>query len=463
MFLYFIAVDGTYIHYDSGAYIDLAENLLRNHIFAISTPTPDFQIQAIDGPYGPEMFRTPGYPVFLALISFLGMKHLLWAVFWQEIIYGLTIWMFYHYGRKLFSQTITQIGVIFLIIDPGGIAYSKYILSETLFMPFLFASLLAVGLYFKDSNWRYLLAAGAAMGIGALIRPVILYFPWIAAATIILSTWQNKSRWLHAGAMLLSFFLMISPWLIRNYQISDQYFFSGQPSNMFANYHVPRIWNSEGIRSYWGGQKHIRKIVADARSIEEKQLGHPLNTVEFFKLQKRIAFAELLKYPKTYFTQWVSGTLKAMYVPFAIEIHNVYSDEFGAKLPFLEIFPDTLQGEKTDLFGVPLTESSGIIYKVIVFIIHVDKLYLLAIMTSVLTMLFAFLGVFYIFEKKDRFLWLMMLTNFYFICVAGPMGYARFRIPVSGFWFIQACFGAIWFWGIFEQNVQKLKLAMKRA
>ena len=72
-------------------------------------------------------------------------------------------------------------------------------------------------------------------------------------------------------------------------------------------------------------------------------------------------------------------------------------------------------------------------------------------------MLFAFLGVFYVFEKKDRFLWLMMLANFYFICVAGPMGYARFRIPVSGFWFIQACFGAIWFWGIFEQYLNKLK------
>jgi 4-amino-4-deoxy-L-arabinose transferase-like glycosyltransferase len=456
LFYYFIVGEGTYIHPDSGAYIDLAENFLRNHVFAISTPTPDFQVQALDGPYGPEVFRTPGYPAFLILVSFLGMKNLLWAVFWQEIIYVLTVLMFYRYGRKLFSENITRAGVLFLLVDPGGIAYSKYILSETLFMPFLFASLLSFGLYYKYSNWRYLLVAGAAMGIGALIRPVILYFPWIAAATIVFFAWKNKSRWLHAGAMLLSFFLVISPWLIRNYQLSDQYFFSGQPSNMFANYHVPRIWNTKGIRNYWDGQKHIRKIVADARSIEEKQLGHPLNSVEFFKFQKRVAFTELQKYPKTYFTQWVSGSLKAMYVSFAIEIYNIYHAP-GTNIPYLEIFPDTLGAEKTDFLGVPITETSGVIFKLIHYLIQVDKLYLFAVVSSVLTMLFAFLGVFYIFEKKDRFLWLMMLANFYFICVAGPMGYARFRVPVNGFWFVQACLGAIWFWGIFEQYLNKLK------
>jgi hypothetical protein len=36
------------------------------------------------------------------------------------------------------------------------------------------------------------------------------------------------------------------------------------------------------------------------------------------------------------------------------------------------------------------------------------------------------------------------------------MGYARFRMPISGFWFVQASLGAIWFWGWVEQNFKKL-------
>ena len=145
-----------------------------------------------------------------------------------------------------------------------------------------------------------------------------------------------------------------------------------------------------------------------------------------------------------------------MYVPFAVEVYNVYHNP-GAPIPFIELLPDTLQAEKTDTLGIPIFSKINIIGKLFYFVTHARPLYLLSIITSILTMIFALLGVFYVIQKKDPFLWLVMLANFYFTCVAGPTGYARFRFPIDVFWFIQAIFGGIWCWNICKHFLASLK------
>ena len=436
-------------------YIDLAENLVKNHIFALTSAVSDFEVQSVDVPYGPQIFRTPGYPVFLALFKLLGLNNPHWIIFTQELIYGLSIFILYRYGRPLFSETVVRVSVIFMLADPGGIAYTKLILSEVLFMPFLIGGILAIGLYLKNFNWRYLSFAGAIMGIAALIRPVIFYFPLVAAVTLIVFAWKNKQRWLHISLMLLSFTVVISPWVIRNYQIFGQYMFSGQTSNMFTHYHLPNIWNTVGVRPYFDSQQYIREIVAEDRNEVEQAIDRPLNAVEFFKLQQKIALTELAKYPLTYFTQWMRGTVKAMFVPFAVEIFLVYHKP-DEKIPFLEMFPNTLNAEQTNLFGLQTSGWGSFFSNIIYYLINVDKIYLFTIIFCMINMIFALLAIIPIIKKKDCFLWIVMLANFYFICVAGPMGYARFRMPIDVFWFIQGWIGFIWLLNFSHDKTGKL-------
>ncbi len=457
LFLYYIAVTGDahYEHLDTRVYVDLAENLLHKHVFAISSWDIISHTQYRDIPLGPEVFRTPGYPLFLAVIQSLGMNNHLWVIFWQEIIYFFTAILFYIFGSKFFHKRVAQIGFIFLMLAPGGIAYPKLILSETLFLPFVVGTLFSIGFYLKKPVRKYLFIAGILMGLGALIRPVLLYFPIVPAGVILFFHRYHRHVWRHISVMLITFVLVISPWLIRNYLVFEQFFFSGQSGNVITHYHLPAVWNAEGVRGYFVGRKHIRKMVAEARTKQEKKRGKPLNEVEFFNLQQKIAINELRKYPKTYLTQWISGTLKAMYVPFAVEVYNVYHAP-GAPIPFIELLPDTLQAEKTDALGIPVFSKTSIVGKLFYFVTHARPLYLLSIITSMLTMIFALLGVFYIIQKKDPFLWLIMLANFYFNSVAGPTGYARFRFPIDVFWFIQAIFGGIWCWHICKHFLASL-------
>ena len=182
-----------------------------------------------------------------------------------------------------------------------------------------------------------------------------------------------------------------------------------------------------------------------------------LNAVEFFKLQQKVALTELIRYPGTFFTQWVSGSLKAMYVPFAVQVYGVFHEQW-APMPLLELFPDTLHAEQTNVFGLSHSGVSGLFAKGFYFLTHANKLYLLSLILSVLNMLFACLGIISIIGKKDCFLWLMMLCNFYYIFIAGPMGYARFRMPIDVFWFIQAWIGAEWLLHLFQQWHSKLRI-----
>lgn len=83
LFIYFMMIEGAFIHLDSGVYIDLAENLVKNQLFQLSTATPEFEVQSADVPYGPQVFRTPGYPLFLAIFKALSLESYYWPLLLQ--------------------------------------------------------------------------------------------------------------------------------------------------------------------------------------------------------------------------------------------------------------------------------------------------------------------------------------------------------------------------------------------
>ncbi len=414
-FVCFVVFDGQYLEEDSGYYIWLADILREHHVFS----------QTDQPPFSPQLFRTPGYPTFLALLKELGMESPYWAVLWQELIYGLCVFIFFHYGKPLFGGKITRLGVIFLLIEPGGLSTPKMILSETLFLPFFFSGILAIGHYLRTHNGRLLFFSGAMMGVGAWIRPAILYFPAVAAITLVGFAIKDKKRWLHAGVLLFAFILVISPWLLRNYHYFGKLVMSGQQSNMLANYHVPMVWESARGIPFWTGHKKIKEQVRLAIDEQAKKLDRKLSTAEELDLEQKIAIDELKKYPWHYLKQWCFGVLKTMNGANLFGVYHAFRHRTD-RLHFFEI-------EATDFKD-----------KVYIFLINQDYFYIAEVLLRVIIGLFALIGALWIVIKRDCFLWVMMLANFYFICSPGPMGYARFRFPVEVFWFIQAYYGLAW-------------------
>jgi 4-amino-4-deoxy-L-arabinose transferase-like glycosyltransferase len=424
LFWYFVEY-GQFVDNDSALYIKLAENLVNNHVFS----------ESLAAPFAAEVFRTPGYPAFLAALTSLGMEGSYWVIFWQELIYGFCIFLFYHFGKRLFDRNIVIAGVIFLLLDPGGVVHPKLIMSEVLFLPFFFLGLFAMGIYLRESKWQYLITAGFLLGLGALVRPAVMYLPLVITVTLCCFGFRNIKRWLHAGSFLLMFIVTLSPWLVRNHLHFDKFFMTSSQGNILAKYHVPIIWDSAGIFPREQGNMLILKKISEAVSEQENEIGRPLSVVEIDGLEQKLAVTELAKYPTTYLKQWVFGCIKTMSGPFITQLY----DSFGIQSNRVHFY-DVIR--QADSF------SEGVWY----YFKNLDVIFLINAVATIIMAGFALLGVFSIISKKDCFLWIMMLANFYFISIPGPEGYPRFRFPVGLFWFIQAYLGFRWIVALLRRN-----------
>ncbi len=414
LFIYFIAIDGQYLRPDSELYLTLANNLLEHHVFSGSLQVP-FEIHS---------HRTPGFPFFLATLKYLGVSNPYWIVFWQEFIYLFSSWLFYHYSQPLFGKKIAQIGLLFLLLEPSGIAYPKLILSETLFLPFIISGLLLIGFYLQKLKWQYLAFSGFILGIGMIIRPALMYFPIIIFFTLIIFDFRSKQRWVHSVLFLLTVMITISPWVVRNYQQTDSLFFTLQKSTTLAYWHIPFVWESVKGIPVLEGQKIIRAKVKTIKKQYDENQGHPISKIEGYKVELDFALKELRKYPVEHCLQWLYGAIKTSV---GVNLTSVY-------------FTLKIDSGRMDIMHI----SEVVFYKkILIYLKAQDKLILFALMLRVGIAVFALLGAILIIKRKDCFLWVMMLANFYFIFSPGPMGVPRFRFPIEVFWLIQAYFGFI--------------------
>jgi len=415
---YFIAAQGNYLLADFGPYLDLAANILKHHVFSLSTQAP----------FAAHVWRTPGYPVFLTLIRMLGLQNPYWIVVVQEGVYLLFVYIFFHFGRVLFDTKLLKISTAFALLEPGGLAFTKLVMTEIVFMPFLLMGILAVGYYLRMPNWRYLFLAGFSLGAGALIRPAVLYLPLFISLVLLLFALRSWRRWLHTGIFLLAFVSAMSPWLMRNYYHYGQLYFSGQSSYGLAYFHVPMVLEWAEGKTFDQGWDYVARRIQQESAKRSAEQGRPLSPKQVHDVERDIAIAELAKYPKIYLQRWIVGFFKGMASPLMIELYDAY----GKK-----------QDQRPSLIA-EISGAKGLFGGLLEYVLQQDKLYLLDVIFSMLLAVFALLGALRIVTQKNAFLWVLMLTNFYFISVPGPMSHGRFRVPVELFWFIQAYFGFVW-------------------
>ncbi len=462
LYIYFVMSGGNYIHPDSALYLELAEHLIETGNFFLPELQPEviqpfgipardtMRILFSDVPEGPEVFRTPGYPFFLVWLHWLKIDNPYGIVFVQEVIYALSVLIFYRLGQQLFNKNIVQAGVVFMLINSGGLVWPKYLISETLFLPFLISGILFIGLYLKHNQLRFLIFAGILMGIAAWIRPAIQYLPIVAVIIICLFHFKDIKKWMHAVVLLIFFIMTLSPWLIRNYYHYGQFFVSGQGSNLLANYHVPAVWHWPRVDQFdRPGQQLAQQKIKQIIDKKESELGRPIDAVEFFKLQQSWAIKELSHYPATYFKAWCVGAFRVMYESFVNDFYELmrFPDH---RLHFLDVLTGNLKAYHS-------TRSTGVISGVIYYFLHQDRFYLFHTVLSMLIAFFAVAGTISIVMRRNCFLWLMMLVNFYFIFLPGPIGYGRYRFPVDIFWFVQAYYGYMWIVSLLKLRRQKFE------
>ena len=166
----------------------------------------------------PTAYRLPAYPLVLAGTYFLFGEHHYPVKILQMILDTYSCFLLYAIGKKLFSAQVGLLAAAILALFPIQILYVTHLMTETIFTTiFLLIIWRVVANESEALNVRNDLLLGALIGIGVLFRSPIGLLPFV----ILIYRWKagfSTRQILRSGAlMFLAMFLVLLPWLVRNY------------------------------------------------------------------------------------------------------------------------------------------------------------------------------------------------------------------------------------------------------
>jgi hypothetical protein len=238
---------------DSGTYLALAQGLRMGCGFA--------QAHGTCGPA--EVFRTPGYPAFLALLPGLRSVVTVQALMAAAICSMLVGFMWPRWGSK---AALTAGALVAL--DVPSIQYSCLIGTETLFSVLLVAAIISqlwiISRGVLDSKAALMaLLAAVLLGVDALVRPVGQVL--ILAAPIPIMVTRSQSRQQRALLLVAAVVIAASVnlvWITRNWLRAQLFTVSAEAGyQIYFDRAAESVWLRRGAslqaRSFFDAQDYL--------------------------------------------------------------------------------------------------------------------------------------------------------------------------------------------------------------
>jgi hypothetical protein len=208
----------------------------------------DFDLSSVDA-YDPALgvatsFRAPFYPAFLAIVYFINgtdfsrffAARLAQAIFLGAPLAPLTYWV----AQRLFprssflnNEKVARIAAWIIACYPILLVYPLGLGTENPFFVLLLSSFLFLLLSIQHPSTFHFLLSGLFLALTALTRSVIL--PFALAAFCVLWVLYRK----RAIITILSFFLVVTPWIARNSLLHDKLtgIETSMGYNLYLGYH----------------------------------------------------------------------------------------------------------------------------------------------------------------------------------------------------------------------------------
>ncbi len=168
----------------------------------------------------PEIFRPPGYPIFLLPGLLFGSPELL-TIACQIILGCLTVFLVYKIAITLFERTDVAIAAAGLYaLEPLSIVYTSLMMTETLFAFLMMLSVSLLIRYLKEARLTFFCMAASVLSAAIYVRPVGYFLP-IIIVMVLLAVFAvrkqiNKKLLIHACIFLVISMLPLFAWQARN-------------------------------------------------------------------------------------------------------------------------------------------------------------------------------------------------------------------------------------------------------
>ena len=210
MYLYFFGPLGeqTLVFPDSLTYVYPAQTLLAyGHLWEAVSAVP-------------LLMRTPGYPVFLALVQ-LVTGNMTWAVAAAQNLLSLLLLLpVYLTTRRLSNPQAARWAAGFCAASVLYFSLAFAVLTETLCVFLLAWFVFFAVRWIETPRARDLFAAAILLAAAVYVRPVVYYFMPVMIGGLFARAYQKKSRPLLAQSFCwfaLPLLIFIGAWQVRNY------------------------------------------------------------------------------------------------------------------------------------------------------------------------------------------------------------------------------------------------------
>tara|TARA_A100001015_G_C15012008_1_gene723576 strand:+ start:419 stop:1624 length:1206 start_codon:yes stop_codon:yes gene_type:complete len=189
----------------------MLKNLEENNILSI---------RDVNGQPMPNVFMPPLYPLFLYVIKFFfsQLNIFLYVVYFIQILLSaISIYLTYKILLEFYSENICKIGTLIYSIFPLNIYGASQISSITLQLFFINLFILGFIFLIKYKNLYGIITFSISAGFLMLLRGEFFIFFLFSLIFYLLKTKDYKRFFL---GLLISI-IVISPYLVRNYQIFE--------------------------------------------------------------------------------------------------------------------------------------------------------------------------------------------------------------------------------------------------
>lgn len=201
---------------DSQLYWDLATNVADFGDFVREKDR--YSIERIENPWATEIFRTPGYPWFLAGLFKMGIRFPSGVVLIQIFLDLVCIVLTYLFATRLVSSRVAVMATLLVAVDLSRIVQANMIMSDILFSLFMLLSFIQAISLRKESSISGVVLLAITLGLASTVRPVGLIVGIIYAVFFYART-RRISASLLLLVMSLSFPVL---WTVRNYLSTGQ-------------------------------------------------------------------------------------------------------------------------------------------------------------------------------------------------------------------------------------------------
>lgn len=401
---------------DSSEYAILTQNLVETGAFTLGN--------------APEMFRSPGYSLFLAPFYAIDNSFYL-AIFAQILLVFGSAFLIYEIGKKFLPEFWAVICALFFALDPVTIFYSLSIFSDTLFT---FLTLLAVYLLFVRENRGFVTyaIAGVVLGFGALVRSAGEYLVIIFAVFALVEAVKRigfRKAAVSVLLVLLTSLAVVAPWYARNYEETGALGLSTTGPYTILLYHVKDFEMKKHGVTEETFTNEIKERLQVADIAELKSVAY---SKEMMEIVKEKIFAD----PINYGVYHILGSVN-LFLSSSIRDTTLNLPKFGGALSAVGLAGGNNVNVKELLASDPVRAVWYGITSEPLFTFE-RVLRLLGLLLAVGVTLYALIS------RRFTTLFLVMVAIVaYTALVIGPVSYPRYRIPLEPFLYLITAYGFV--------------------